>query len=85
MSEKARNIPLHEHCKVCGISIPAGKGYCSNACRQKSIAAEKRMKRTQKIYICSFIIIMVIALLLMFLENEGVWGNKETSHRLWVG
>ncbi|MGQ9782304.1 MAG: DUF2116 family Zn-ribbon domain-containing protein [Nitrososphaeria archaeon] len=69
MSEKARNIPSHEHCKVCGISIRVGKGYCSNTCRQKSIAAKRRMKRTQKIYIFSFITIMIIALLLMLLGS----------------
>ncbi|MEM3403601.1 MAG: DUF2116 family Zn-ribbon domain-containing protein [Nitrososphaeria archaeon] len=65
MSEKARNIPPHEHCKVCGVSIPVGKGFCSSTCRQKSIAAEKRMKRTQKIYILFFVGIMMVYLLLM--------------------
>jgi len=54
MSEKqnkSRTIPPHTHCKICGAAIPVGKTFCSNACMQKSIEMDKRMKRTQLIYL----------------------------------
>lgn len=71
MSEKqnkSRAIPPHTHCKICGAAIPIGKTFCSNVCMQKSIEMDKRMKRTQLIYLITFIILMLFTLVFFFIR-----------------
>jgi len=65
MSAKERGtIPLHAHCKVCGKSIPWGKDYCSNECREKEFRAQKRAKRMNRFFILFFVLLIILMLFL---------------------
>ncbi len=66
--DKTRTIPPHTHCKICGAAIPLGKVFCSNACKQKSIEMDKRMKRTQLIYFIIFLILMLFTLIFIYIR-----------------
>ncbi|MEM3437313.1 MAG: DUF2116 family Zn-ribbon domain-containing protein [Nitrososphaerales archaeon] len=71
MSTKEKGtIPLHTHCKVCGKSIPWGKDYCSNECREKEMKAQKRAKRISRIYLLFFIIIFILLLIVSLLSSS---------------
>lgn len=69
MSAKERvTIPLHAHCKVCGKSIPWGKDYCSNECRDKESKAQKKAKRMSRFYLLFFVMLIVLMLIFSFLS-----------------
>ncbi|MGB9622338.1 MAG: DUF2116 family Zn-ribbon domain-containing protein [Candidatus Bathyarchaeia archaeon] len=70
MSARERGpIPLHTHCKVCGKSIPWGKDYCSNECREKELKAQKKARRTSRLYLLFFVIMFIFILVISFLSS----------------
>jgi predicted nucleic acid-binding Zn ribbon protein len=69
MSAKERVvIPLHTHCRVCGKSIPWGKDYCSNECREKEMKAQRRAKRMSRLYLLFFVVVFILLMVVYLLS-----------------
>lgn len=64
MSKQEQRIIPHQHCKVCGKSVPLGKDFCSNECREKNAKTQKRTKTMGRIY--TVILLIVMAALMLF-------------------
>ncbi|MCP8316943.1 MAG: DUF2116 family Zn-ribbon domain-containing protein [archaeon] len=71
MSTKEKAIPLHAHCKVCGKSIPWGKDYCSNECKEKELKAQKRSKRMSRFYLLFFVMLIILMIILSLASPRG--------------
>ncbi len=66
--EKRSGIPPHKHCRVCGRSMPMGRDYCTNECRDKAEKNEKRSKRMTRIWMIVFVALMAF---LLFFSTLG--------------
>jgi len=61
MSQQHRiNIPSHTHCRICGRSIPVGKEFCSNECREKDVRTQQKGKKMSRLYTLFFAAVMII-------------------------
>jgi predicted nucleic acid-binding Zn ribbon protein len=71
MSETVKKgwIPPHNHCRVCGKSIPVNKEFCSKKCEEEAEKITQRNKRSSRIYIIIFIVLMAMLLLWSFTTN----------------
>ncbi|MGQ9718770.1 MAG: DUF2116 family Zn-ribbon domain-containing protein [Nitrososphaerales archaeon] len=70
MSSKEKSfIPPHTHCRVCGKSIPLGKELCSNECREKESKAQRKSKRTGRLYLV-FLVILIVAMLIFTFAGQ---------------
>ncbi len=54
-------IPDHNHCRVCGKSVPVGKKTCSKECASKRAAALKQKQMlTYLMYGTAFFLVLLL-------------------------
>jgi predicted nucleic acid-binding Zn ribbon protein len=56
-------IPPHKHCKVCGLSIPPNKVYCSNECMEQDRKAQRRLSMMNRLFTISLLALLLFLLL----------------------
>ncbi|MCL4435192.1 MAG: DUF2116 family Zn-ribbon domain-containing protein [Thaumarchaeota archaeon] len=59
-------IPPHSHCRVCGKSVPVNKEFCSKQCEEEAAKITQRNKRSSRLYLIIFIVLMATLLLWSF-------------------
>jgi len=62
-------VEKHKHCIICGKSIPVDEFICSEKCKEKYIARQKKVALTQKIYFGVFIILILVFIYLKFIAK----------------
>ncbi|MER3602265.1 MAG: DUF2116 family Zn-ribbon domain-containing protein [Nitrososphaerota archaeon] len=61
-------IPAHKHCKVCGISIPPNKLYCSNECMEQDRKTQRRLSMMNRLFMVSLMALLLFLLLPLLLS-----------------
>ena len=59
----AQAVPQHQHCNMCGKSIPFGETLCSEECKQKFQTLVKRRKLVMYLLygmIAAFIVVYIV-------------------------
>jgi predicted nucleic acid-binding Zn ribbon protein len=57
-------VPQHNHCQICGKTIPVSETLCSEACKERYKAMVKRRKIL--VYAMYGIIAMILVIMLLY-------------------
>ncbi|MCH8022734.1 MAG: DUF2116 family Zn-ribbon domain-containing protein [Thaumarchaeota archaeon] len=61
-----QSIPSHAHCKVCGVSMPKGRSFCSNECSVKDEKGRNRGKKFNRFFLVVMVVLFVILIVVQF-------------------
>ncbi|MFQ6011640.1 MAG: DUF2116 family Zn-ribbon domain-containing protein [Nitrososphaerales archaeon] len=61
-----QNIPSHAHCKVCGVSMPKGRSFCSNECSAKEEKTRRRGRKFNQFFLVVMVILFVALIVIQF-------------------
>lgn len=61
-----QNIPSHAHCKVCGVSMPKTRSFCSNECAALDEKGKKRGKKFNRFFLVVMVILFVALIVVQF-------------------
>ena len=61
-----QNIPSHAHCRVCGVSMPKTRSFCSNECAVKDEKGKNRGKKFNRFFLGVMVILFVLLIIVQF-------------------